>query len=177
MHLTSYLLHNWLLELVALLDKPDENKHIQKAQQASEATSLCFSSDEPSQQLFCNLTQMSVHTEGKTVCVLYYCDALYRPTRSNHYLNITGSDTQHFKILMLTTHLGSGPRDFKPGIKIAGEQALLGYYLMKQQFKMSNFSLNFGGIWTGLLYISDVHRGHILHVSKQFDTLQSSFAF
>lgn len=63
MHLTSYLLHNWLLELVALLDKPDENKHIQKAQQASEATSLCFSSDEPSQQLFCNLKQMSVHIE------------------------------------------------------------------------------------------------------------------
>lgn len=121
--------------------------------------------------------QMSVHTEGKTVCVLYYCDALYRPTRINHYLNITGSDTQHFKILMLTIHLGSGPRDFKPGIKIAGEQALLGYYLMKQQFKMSDFSPNFGGIWTGLLYISDVHRGHILHVSKQFDTLQSSFAF
>lgn len=97
MHLTSNLLHNWLLVLVALPDKPDENKHIQKGQQASVATSLCFSSGEPSQQLFCNLTQMSVHTEEKTVCVLYYCDALYRPTRSNHYLNIIGSGTQHFK--------------------------------------------------------------------------------
>lgn len=135
------------------------------------ATSLCFNSSEPSQQLFYNLQQR--------------CWSILKVRLFGFYTTVTLSIGQQEPI---TTWISSAqvPNSLKSwcyqfiqfqsvpfltqGTSTQGSNLLasrlLSYYLIKQQFKMSDLPPNLGDIWIGLLQISDMHRGHTLNVSK-----------